>query len=73
MIELTRSEDAVFVSWLEARLSELGIRAHILDGFTCGAYGGALSAVQRRIMVDDADAARARQVLDAARGVADDV
>ena len=63
MIELTRSDDAVFVSWLEMRLGELGIKTVVLDAHTSSAYGGALAAVQRRIMVDEADLDRSRQVL----------
>lgn len=63
MIELTRSDDAVFVSWLEMRLGDLGIKAVILDGYTSSAYGGALSAVQRRVMVNEADLARCRGLL----------
>lgn len=63
MTELTRSDDAVFVSWLQMRLDELGIKAVILDAYTSSAYGGALSAVQRRVMVNEADLARGRRLL----------
>jgi Putative prokaryotic signal transducing protein len=63
MIELTRSDDAVFVSWLQMRLDELGIKTVILDTYTSSAYGGALSAVQRRVMVNEADLARCRRLL----------
>ena len=63
MIELTRTEDAVLVSWLEIRLAEAGIKAYVLDGYTSSAYGGALFAVQRRVMVEEADLASSRQVL----------
>lgn len=63
MIELIRSEDPVFVSWLEMRLGELCIKVHVLDGYTASAYGGALGAIQLRVMVDEADLARARRLL----------
>ena len=63
MIELTRSRDAVFVSWLEMRLGALGIRTIVLDTHTSSVYGGALAAVQRRIMVDEADLHRSLHVL----------
>lgn len=63
MIELIRSDDAVLVSWLEARLREIGINAHVLDAYTASVYGGALDAVQRRIMIDEADLPRARPLL----------
>ncbi len=68
MIELTRSGDAVFVSWLEMRLGELGIKTVILDTHASSVYGGALAAVQRRIMVDEADLDRSRHVLAEAAG-----
>ena len=68
MIELTRSGDAVFISWLEMRLGELGIETVVLDTHTSSVYGGALAAVQRRVMVDEADLARSRRVLAEAEG-----
>lgn len=63
MIELTRSDDAVFVSWLQVRLGELGIHTVILDAHTSSAYGGALSAVWCRVMIDEDDLERGRRVL----------
>ena len=63
MIELTRSGDVVFVSWLEMRLGALGIKTVVLDTHTSSVYGGALAAVQRRIMVDEADLDRSLHVL----------
>ena len=63
MIELTRSDDAVFVSWLEMRLAELGIKNIVLDTHTSSVYGGALAAVRRRVMVDEADLDRSRRLL----------
>ena len=68
MIELTRSGDAVFVSWLEMRLGELGIKTVVLDTHASSVYAGALAAVQRRIMVDEADLDRSRHVLAEAAG-----
>lgn len=63
MIELIRSDDPVLVSWLEAQLRTAGITAHVLDAYTASAYGGALGAVQRRIMVEEQDLPRARLLL----------
>jgi len=72
MIELIRSEDAVFVSWLEMRLGELGIKPHVLDAYTSSAYAGALSAVRFRVMVGDEEIDRARRALDEAERLAAD-
>ena len=72
MIELTRSDNAVFVSWLELRLAELGIEAIVLDTHTCSIYGGALPAVQRRVMVNEADLRRSRQLLNEIASTGDD-
>ncbi|HYN38804.1 MAG TPA: DUF2007 domain-containing protein [Rhodospirillales bacterium] len=66
MIELIRSENPVLISWLEMRLGEAGIKAHVLDAYTASAYGGALAAVQRRIMIDEDDLPRARRLLEEA-------
>jgi len=63
MIELIRSDDPVLVSWLEAQLRTTGITAHVLDAYTASAYGGALGAVQRRVMVEEQDLPRARLLL----------
>lgn len=68
MIELIRSEDPVLISWLEMRSRELGINIHVLDAYTAGAYGGAVGAIQRRVMVDEADLIRARRLLAEAAG-----
>lgn len=63
MIELIATEDLVLLSYLRSRLGDLGIACVVFDDHTTSAYAGALPAVQRRIMVADADIGRARQVL----------
>jgi hypothetical protein len=63
MIELVRTHDPVFLSWLECRLADAGVDACVLDDHTSGAYAGALDAVARRVMVAEADLERARRVL----------
>ena len=63
MVELTRSPDPVFMSWLRARLAEDGIFALIFDHHTSAAYGGALDTVVARVMVAEEDIARARLIL----------
>lgn len=66
MVELTRTDDVVHLSWLQMRLAEGGIKAVIFDTHTGGAYGFALAAVQQRVMVDEADLFRARRILEEA-------
>ncbi len=62
MIELTRSNDPVFLSYLMAQLSDEGIEAILLDAHT-SAMEGSISAIQRRIMVLDEDLDEAKVVL----------
>lgn len=70
MIELTRSNDPVFLSFLMARLSDEGIEAVLLDAHT-SAMEGSISAIQRRIMVFDEDLKDAKAILAEAQGLAD--
>lgn len=65
MKELFRSNDPVRLSWAEAILAGAGIEALILDGHT-SVLEGSISAIPRRLMVDDADYGQARRLLDEA-------
>ena len=62
MVELTRTNDAVFLSWLVAHLAEQDIAAVVLDQHA-SVLDGSISAVQRRVMVERADLWRAKRVL----------
>ena len=62
MVELTRTNDPVLLSWLIAALAEVRIEAVVLDAHT-SVMEGSISAIPRRLMVDDIDLARARRVL----------
>ena len=62
MIEVTRTNDAVFLSWLTMRLEEEDVDAVVLDTYTAIAEGS-IGAIQRRGMLADDDLARARFVL----------
>lgn len=62
MIELVRSNDVVRLSWLSALLSEAGIQPILLDVHT-SVVEGSIGAIQRRLMVRNEDAVRARRVL----------
>ncbi len=62
MVELTRTNDAVFLSWLVHALGESGIQAIVLDAHT-SVMEGSISAIPRRIMVAPDCLARARVIL----------
>ena len=62
MIELTRTNDAVFLSWLTMHLEEEDGDAVVLDTYT-GIAEGSIGAIQRRVMTTDDDLARACFVL----------
>ena len=69
MVELYRTNDPVLLSWMQARLSALDVPVLIFDGHA-SATDGAIAAVQRRIMVDEADLSRARRVVAEAEEIA---
>jgi len=62
MKELIRTNDAVRLSWLQAVLEEAGIAAIVLDNHT-SIIEGSIGAIQRRLMVADADHFLARAIL----------
>ncbi|MBT4933365.1 MAG: DUF2007 domain-containing protein [Rhodospirillaceae bacterium] len=62
MVELTRTNDAVLLSWLVYALDADDIEAVVLDGFT-SVMEGSISAIQRRVMVAEEDLSRARVIL----------
>ena len=62
MVELTRTNDPVLISWLMAALAEAGVGALVLDIHT-SVMEGSVGAIPRRIMVDGARIGPARLVL----------
>lgn len=71
MRELTRSNDLVWISWLTTYLADAGVESVVLDGHM-SALEGSIIAIQRRIMVADADHAAAERLMaEAAKGAAD--
>jgi len=62
MKELLRTNDPVRLSFVEALLAAEGIESVVLDQHT-SAIEGSISAIQRRIMVDDRDHGRAKLLL----------
>ncbi len=72
MIELTRTNDPVFLAWLQDRLAACGVPAFVFDPHTSSVYGGALDAVTRRVMVAEDDIGRARLILAEARNLSTD-
>jgi len=52
MKELIRSNDPIFICWLEAHLAAEGIEFMVLDTHA-SIINGSISAIPRRVMVDE--------------------
>jgi hypothetical protein len=65
MRELFRSNDAVRLSWAQARLRDAGIDCLVLDHHT-SLVEGSIGAIPRRLMVAEQDHDRARAIIAAA-------
>ena len=65
MRELFRSNDAVRLSWAQARLRDAGIESLVLDHHT-SLVEGSIGAIPRRLMVAEKDHRRARALIAAA-------
>jgi Putative prokaryotic signal transducing protein len=65
MKELFRTNDPVRLSWAEAVLTAAGIGSVVLDTHT-SIIEGSIGAIPRRVMVEEGDHARARQLIAAA-------
>ncbi len=62
MIELIRTNDLVLISFVEALLKDAGIMYFIADS-NMSTVEGTLGILQRRVMVESSEMARARQLL----------
>jgi hypothetical protein len=62
MLELLRTNNLVFISWLSAYLGEARIPVVVLDTHASIVEGSA-GAIPRRIMVEDGDLSRAQWLL----------
>ncbi len=62
MVELVRSNDLVYLSWVEAVLSGAGIACTLSDQYT-SVIEGSIGAIPRRILVDSDDLIRAERLL----------
>jgi hypothetical protein len=71
MKELLRTNDTVLLSFATALLRGQGIEPVVLDTHT-SILEGSIGAIPRRLMVADADHARAQRLLDEALREADD-
>jgi hypothetical protein len=69
--ELLKSNDAVFLSWVRHVLAEAGIPHVLLDGHM-SALEGSLGILPRRILVPEADHARALALVEAGPAPVDD-
>jgi hypothetical protein len=62
MVELARSSDLVYLSWMQAMLAAARIDAVMLDAHT-SAIEGSIGAIPRRLMVGEEDLERAQELL----------
>ena len=69
MVELLRTNDFALLNYVQALLRSEGIAYDDFDGFM-NILDGNIGAIPRRVMVEDADENRARQLLTDA-GLAD--
>ena len=70
MIELIRTDNPIFLSWLETRLAEAGIESVVFDDHTSTLFGGTLDTVGRRLMVAEKDRERASDIVAEGRKLA---
>jgi hypothetical protein len=68
MVELIRSNDLVHLSWAQAMLAAAGITAVLLDDHTSAA-SGSIAAIPRRLLVEEDELERARELLAEAEAV----
>ena len=66
MKELAKSTNPVFISWLQAMLSDAGIECFVFDE-QISIMEGSIGIFPRRIMVTDDDLAKAKRLLDGGR------
>ena len=60
MVELLATSNAVRLSWLLAVFADAGIQTEVWDDGAGSLWG---SAIDKRLMVDEADLAQARRIL----------
>jgi hypothetical protein len=65
MKDILRTTDPVLLSFAESMLTAAGIPVAVFD-LHASAVEGSISAIPRRLMVADDDAARAQAIVDAA-------
>lgn len=68
MKEILRSNDLVYLSWVEAVLRDAGLTPVLMDQHASAVEGGIL-AIQRRVMISDEDESQAQHVLRAAGAI----
>ncbi len=70
MIELTRTNDPVLLSWLVCHLEAAGVESMIFDTHT-SILEGSIGAIPRRVMVLAEQEAHARRILELAPSIDD--
>jgi len=63
--ELLRTNDQVLLSWTEALLKDANIPTYLLDSHT-SVVEGSIGALPRRLMIDDGDDVKAKEILESA-------
>jgi len=66
MKELIKSNDPVFLSWLQAYLGGEGIEVLVLDTHM-SIVDGSISAIPRRVMVDEEQYEQAKRLMEEGR------
>ncbi len=69
MVELVRTNDPVFISWLMAHLKAAGVEAFMLDEHM-SVMDGSVLAIPRRIMVAEGHLSAAQEILCEAERIA---
>jgi len=67
MIELTRTNDPVLLSWLTFHLEEAGVDCVVFDTHT-SILEGSIGAIPRRVMILEEQRADAQRILERAPG-----
>ncbi|MFP4518677.1 MAG: DUF2007 domain-containing protein [Oceanicaulis sp.] len=63
MIEVLTTNDPIRLNFAETVLKDAGIETMTLDANTAAIFGGSLPWIKRRLLVSEADGAKAKRLL----------